>query len=140
MRPVIKKLIKNMKNIIIALLAAITVVFSIFMLNTRDVVQPTIQALPNMHARFLASSTVAVGPQQVKTLFTSKELCASRVITTVASGIMLSFDSTLTPTGAVGALQAASTTIAYDSALYGCGAITAYGFASTTITVNEFTF
>lgn len=92
-----------------------------------------------------SATTTAVGPDTVKTLFTDETsaTCKSRVITTSASPIMISFDDTTgfgstTISGAAGHLQAASTTVAYDSALYGCGLMSAFAFSSTTITVSSF--
>lgn len=85
------------------------------------------------------SSTVIVGTSSITTLFAANSGCTDRIITTVAQPIMLSFSSSVTPSGVAGHLQAASTTVAYDNANYGCGAITAYGFsASTTITISAF--
>lgn len=83
------------------------------------------------------SSTIQVGPQEDKTLFTSNYSCASRVISTQAQGVMLSFSSTINPGGAEGHWQAGSTTVAYDGAIYGCTTVTAYAGASTTITTAE---
>ena len=98
-------------------------------------------------ATLIASSTVKaiVGPSNAITLFSANVDCASRIITTYAQPIMLTFatstdlDQVVMPTGSFGHYQAASTTIAYDSGLYGCGLWQAYGFeASTTISTSEF--
>jgi len=96
-------------------------------------------------ATVIVRDYIAVGPQQNMILFDPEKYCASRVITTYASPIMLNFStstsaatSTELLSGAKGHLQLASTTIAYDSGLYGCDYITAYAFSSTTITVSEF--
>lgn len=85
------------------------------------------------------SSTVIVGPGNSMTAFATST-CASRVISTVAQPVMITFTDNAgqSPTGTYGHLQAASTSMAYDSGLYGCGALKVYGFvASTTITVSE---
>lgn len=65
--------------------------------------------------------------------------CDARIITTVASPIMLTFSDVQgkVPTGVFGHLQAASTTVVYDSGQYGCNAVRAYGFVSSAITVTE---
>lgn len=65
--------------------------------------------------------------------------CAARIITTVASPVMITFGDTSFggPTGTYGHLQPASTTVAYDSGLYGCGAVRIYSFVSSAITVSE---
>lgn len=84
------------------------------------------------------SSTIVVGIQQNKTLFTVNPYCSSRIITTTGNPIMLSFDTNITPSATVGHFQATSTTVAYDSGLYGCSDVKAYGVnASTTITITE---
>ena len=90
-------------------------------------------------SRVATSSTIVVGTQQNKTLFTSKNICSSRVISTTGQAIMLSFHSDISPTSMIGHYQAASTSVAYDSDVYGCGAVSAFGnVASTTITTSEF--
>lgn len=87
------------------------------------------------------SSTISVGVQEVKTLFSNRNTCSSRIISTVVQPIMLSFHTDITPTALIGHLQAASTTVAYPSDNFGCGVVKAYGFnASTTITITEATF
>lgn len=89
------------------------------------------------------ATTTAVGPQEKKQLF-SVSNCNSRVVSTVASAVMLTFAdpsngdvSSTTLSGVTGHLQAASTTVVYDSGLYGCGRVFAYAFASSTITTTE---
>ena len=90
-------------------------------------------------SRVATSSTIVVGTQQNKTLFTNKNICSSRVISTTGQAIMLSFHSDISPTSMIGHYQAASTSVAYDSDVYGCGAVSAFGnVASTTITTSEF--
>lgn len=83
------------------------------------------------------SSTVVVGPG-FATLFATSSNCTGRAVSTVASPIMLSFTGNVIPSGAVGHIQAASTTVFYNNGDYGCGAVTAYGFASSTITITQF--
>lgn len=89
-------------------------------------------------AGMATSSTIQIGPQENKTLFSANSNCANRVITTVASPITISFSTAVPPSGMRGVIQAASTTVHYDSDLYGCTAVTAYAFSSTTITIAEF--
>ena len=83
------------------------------------------------------TSNPTVGPLAL-TLFATTT-CSSRVITTAASAVMLTFSDYAgqTPTGSFGHLQGASTTVSYDSGTYGCGLFKAYAFSSTTITVTE---
>ena len=89
------------------------------------------------------ATTTAVGPQQNIQLFSASS-CNSRIVSTVASAVMLTFEdpsngdvSSTTLSGVKGHLQTASTTVAYDSGLYGCGRVFAYAFASSTITTTE---
>ena len=65
--------------------------------------------------------------------------CSARIVTTVASPIMLTFSDFIgqTPTALFGHLQAASTTIVYDAEKYGCGSFKAYSFTTATVTVTE---
>ena len=128
-----------MKNkIFISIAGFLIVIASWFVSHSKNNLGAT---QPNQQSLIATSSTVSVGIQENKTIFTSKTRCASRTISTVAQPIMISFSSDITPTGTVGHLQPASTTVAYEAGLYGCGAVTAYGqTASTTITVSEFRF
>ncbi len=98
--------------------------------------------LPNYHSRIASSATTTVGPQTDKTLFEARELCATRVVTTYAQPVSISFfaSSTFNVSPTEGHLQGASTTVAYDAELYGCGQVVASAGASTTITVSEFAF
>lgn len=124
-----------MKKIIfltVGILAGISFVF--LFKNAKEI------DLGNVFSQMATSSTIAVGPQENKTLFTARQTCSSRVITTVAQPIMLSFNTNITATALAGHLQAASTTVVYKSDDFGCGAVSAYGHnASTTITTSEFT-
>ena len=86
------------------------------------------------------ATTTAVGPQQNIQIFSASN-CNSRIISTVASPIMIIFAdpsngdiASTTLSGIKGSVQAASTTVAYDSSQYGCGRWFAYAFSSTTIT------
>ena len=99
---------------------------------------------PEVSARVASTSAIQVGPQEVKTLFADtatssiRSLCASRVVSTGGSAVMLSFHSSITPGASVGHVQGASSTVAYPADTYGCGPVTAYGFSSTTVTKSEF--
>jgi hypothetical protein len=88
-------------------------------------------------ARVYTNTTSVPGNTSIVTIFAAKNMCATRVISTVGVPIRLSFDSGLTPTINVGILQAASTTATYPSDVYGCGAVTGFAEASTTITIAE---
>lgn len=96
-------------------------------------------------ARVQSATTTSVGGQTSTTIFSasSDDSCKSRIITTGATPVRLSFgevtgfgSTTLSVT--VGHYQAASTTIAYDSGLYGCGWWTGRAIgATTTVIVTE---
>ncbi len=87
----------------------------------------------------------SVGSTSVVAIYQARANCAARIITTVQSPIMISFDalSSTTVSATVGHLQAASTTVAYDGGIYGCGLWSVYGYQansaapSTTITISE---
>lgn len=100
-------------------------------------IQNKLGNLPYSVGRPQTTTSVVVGPQQNKTLFSARNMCADRVISTANGIVMLSFDGSA-PTGSVGHSQLASTTIAYDSDRFGCSDVIAFGYASTTITVTEF--
>jgi hypothetical protein len=72
-------------------------------------------------------------------LFATSTNCSSRIITTSAQPIMLTFSDNQgkVPTGSFGHLQGASTTVAYDSGIYGCNAVKVYAFASEVVTITE---
>lgn len=88
-------------------------------------------------ATVATSSNPVIGTSGV--ILFSTSTCAARVITTVASPIMLTFSdySAQTPTATFGHLQLASTTVTYDSGQYGCGLFKAFGFVSSAITISE---
>ncbi len=134
---------KNKTKIVIGILALLCLFIGGVLFNSYN----ARASAPSGMATLVASSTVKaiVGPQNATTLFSANVDCTSRIITTYANPIMLTFAtssalaSTVEPTGVFGHLQAASTTIAYDSGIYGCGLWQAYGYsASTTISISEF--
>lgn len=92
--------------------------------------------VPNI-ARIASSSTIVVGPQQVKTIFSAKSFCAGRLIGTRSQVVEISFDTNVTPTEIIGFPLAASTTNMLPSETYGCSLVKAYAVASTTITIGE---
>lgn len=89
-------------------------------------------------ASHATSSTIAVGPQEDKTLFTKNNTCANRVVSASGAVVYLSFHSSTNPSNVIGFPVAASSTVELDSDLYGCGAVTAAAAASSTITLSEF--
>lgn len=92
---------------------------------------------PGSQSTVATTSQSAVSTSAI-TLFATSS-CASRIIQTAASPIMLTFSDKqgTTPTGSLGFIQAASTTVVYDGGLYGCGRVQAYSVAAQTITISE---
>lgn len=107
--------------------------------------QPQLKGATSGLPSYLAiATTTAVGPQEVKTIFSSNSICTSRVVGTAGQAVMLTFGdpvngdvSSTTLTSMVGHWQGASTTVSYDAGIYGCGRWSAFGIASTTITTTE---
>lgn len=138
-----KSIIKSIGIGVIAILLFAGVGFS---LNQVDSSAPS-----GLSASLMLATSTSVGPDINVELFDENSNCSSRVISTTAQAIMLSFDEPLslpagignvsssTVSGSVGHIQLASTTVAYDGGLYGCGNVYAYGqVATTTITLSEF--
>lgn len=89
-------------------------------------------------------STVATSSNPTVTstaslVFATSSQCASRVVSTQGSAIMITFSDNQgkVPTGTFGHVQPASTTVAYDGGLYGCNAVRIFSYASQAITVTE---
>lgn len=120
-----------------AVLALVAVAFALVFVRTPQTWASSI--ISYSVPKVATTSTIAVGPNGVTTLFATSSACSSRLVSTLGKAIMLSFTGLLTPTALIGHVQAASTTISYSNDTYGCGAITAFGFdASTTITLTAF--
>lgn len=113
--------------------------------GARQEQQEQLQGFQTASASQIAtSSTIVVGPQQVKNIFNANPGCLTRLFSIPPGGspVMLSFFATaiatITPTSAVGNLYAGSSTYAFPAEIYGCGPVAAYAGASTTITRSEF--
>lgn len=87
----------------------------------------------------VATSSVFTIGAAAATVFATSSNCASRIITTKANEITITFtDKTgQSPTNVFGHLQAASTTVAYDSGIYGCNAFKIYSYGTQNLTVTE---
>lgn len=138
-----------MKKIIATLIITMILWFGGMYLIAGREMRKTGSAQNGIASILATSSTVQIGPGTNKNiLFTENTVCTSRVISTGANPIMLSFSrsnltgsatTTTNPGPTIGFLQAASTTVAYDSGIYGCPAVSAYGYAaSTTASIAEF--
>ena len=122
-----------MKNFLqIAVICAVAVLLVTFLVVKNPVMGSAPSGLP---AKVATSTNPTVGTTALTVFATSS--CAARIITTVASPIMVTFSDQFTPTATYGHLQAASTTVAYDSGQYGCGAVKVYSFVSSAISVSE---
>jgi hypothetical protein len=88
----------------------------------------------------VASSTSQIIPARTaRVLFATSTPCTTRIITSRASPLMLTFSNynNASPTGVFGHYQAASTTVAYEAGVYGCGLVKVYADVADTITVTE---
>lgn len=127
------------------LVAILTLLLGI--LTGNQVANTVGQAQTGISTRVATSSTRSVGAASITHILSASLGCDSRIISTTADPIILSFGSTtadgvLSATSTLlmgqGHIQPASTTVAYDSGLYGCGVVQARGQgATTTITVSE---
>lgn len=136
---------ENNLQFISVLSLAVAVLLGILFVYYRDTREVAGAAVTNLGANLATSSTAQIGPQQVLTLFpfATSTICTSRVIATGSRDIALSFATnsapTVTPSGQIGARQAASTTVSYDSDIYGCGRVDVFGYGvTTTVTIWEF--
>lgn len=134
------------KNIIILVIAIIAV--GGYVITSDKFSESTGQAPSGLPAVQRTATTTEVGPQEVVTIFTAKNYCSSRIISTtdgLGQAIQVIFGdptnedvSSTTISEVVGHLQAGSTTAAYDSGIYGCGRWTVDAPASTTLLISEF--
>ena len=94
------------------------------------------QAPSGLPASVYTESTTSLGTTVLQLAATTTN-CASRVVSTSGSAIMLGFTAAngTTTSGSVGIWQAASTTVAYDSGLYGCSQLSGYSYATDPITL-----
>lgn len=96
----------------------------------------TTGGVPSVVATSSFQSTTA-GTARI--LFATSTKCSSRVISTQAGAIKLTFSdfSGQRPTGVNGHDQSASTTVAYPAENYGCDAVWVYPYGTNTLTVTE---
>lgn len=90
-------------------------------------------------AQVATSSTMQVGPQEIKTVFAANTSCRNRIVSVLQNDVtvILSLDSDITPSASVGHPVSATTTQSLPANQYGCGAVRAYAAASTTLTITE---
>jgi hypothetical protein len=92
-----------------------------------------------IQATIASSTSQTVTIATVRLLYATSSACTSRVISTQAGNIRLTFNDKLgaRPTNVFGVLQTASTTVVYDAEQYGCGAVYVYPYETNTLTVLE---
>ena len=129
-----QKKMSPMKKAILSILAVLAAALGV---GTGNVMLGS--APSGLPASMASTSQAAIGAT-VTTLVATSTNCASRIVTTVANPIRLSFGSPdqpiVQPSGTIGHLQAASSTVVYDSGIYGCGLIRVFGYGSDTITIS----
>ena len=120
-------------GVAVGLVALVIIAYSLIATNRVYSAAPS-----GLQATVATTSNIAVTTTQKLVFATST--CAARIVSTKASAITITFSdnpTAIVPTGAVGHVQAASTTVVYDSGLYGCGALRIYSYVTDTITVAE---
>ena len=101
-------------------------------------VHTTYGMAPTGLAANAATSTQIFLPATTATLLVATTSnCASRVVSTGGSAVMLSFTDNQTPNGGFGVWQAASTSVAYDGGLFGCGLMRAWSQTLSTLTIID---
>ena len=122
------------KTLPVILLAGLLVLFGAFLYS--ETIKAHASAL-DTPATVATTSVIAVSNTQIPVFATST--CASRIISTQASPIMIGFTDAqgFLPSGLQGFLQAASTTVSYPADQYGCKTFRIFGYAATNITVSE---
>ncbi len=97
--------------------------------------RPVEASAPSGLPATMASSSNPIVPQS-STVIIATSSCASRIISTASTSLMLGFGDKV-PTATFGVYQAASTTVVYDSGQYGCGSIRAISYPAGQITVMD---
>ena len=117
----------------------LAIIVGMIILTALFITQRSYGSAPSgLPATVATSTSQAVTAATVRVLFATST-CASRVITSRASPLMLTFSdyNNASPSATFGHLQSASTTVTYDSGEYGCGLVKVYPYTTDTITVTE---
>jgi hypothetical protein len=124
----------NIKQKIVAFLLAIVAI-----LGGTSVVNNLGGTAEGVPSTVATSSFQATTAGTARLLFATSTKCASRIITTQAGAIKLTFSDFLgqRPTAVEGHEQSASTTVAYPAENYGCNAVWVYPYGTNTLTVTE---
>lgn len=117
---------------------AAIIIAAILFIYVLGVTTPSAHATAGFLPAAIATTSNPTVTTTAGTLFATST-CVSRIVTTSASAVMLTFSDYAgqTPTGSFGHLQPASTTVVYDSGQFGCGRVQVYSFATQLITVSE---
>lgn len=115
------------------------VILGMIVLTALFMTQKSYGSAPSGLPSTIATSTLLSLASRTATTLIATTTCASRVVSTTNSQIMLTFSdyNNAAPTATFGHMQVASTTVVYDSGQYGCGLIKAWADAATAITVTE---
>ena len=129
-----EKIFNNRWSIVVILAAIALTAFLVFQ-NASKVEGA---AFTGLSTTIATTTNPSVGTTALVIIATSTN-CASRIITSRAAPLMLTFSdyNNATPTATFGHLQPASSTVVYDSGLWGCGKVKAYAYTTDTITVTE---
>ncbi len=121
-------------------IASLTLLLACIAITAMLITQKAGASAPSGLPATIATTSVQTVGTTARLLFATST-CATRVISTRAQPMMLSFSDNqgFIPTAINGHLQAASTTVAYDSGQYGCNAVRVISGTpiSDTITVSE---
>lgn len=126
-----------MKTVLSIVAVVVLVVAGVFFVVPKSSVQ--LGSVGGLQATVATSSFQSVTAAAVELLFSTSTSCTSRVISTQAGAIKLTFSDRIgeRPTGSSGMIQTASTTVVYDASQYGCGAIYVYPYGTDTLTLVE---
>lgn len=126
----------SLNIVIITVSMFILAMFTVwYMSSTKMAIGSAPSGLPST----LATSTLLALASRTATTLIATSSCASRVVSTTNSSLMLTFSNYngASPSEVFGHMQIASTTVVYDSGQYGCGLVKAFADTATNITVTE---
>ena len=123
-----------LKTILISL-AGVLAALTLFLVTKYEVSGPALGGVtPGLSAGTTTVELIRNVTATASTIFEARRECASRIINTASTTLMISFGSS-SPTAIVGHWQAASTSVAYDGAIYGCGQWRAIAVSYTRLTL-----
>ncbi len=128
-----------MKDISFINIVQTVAIIIVFLLGSHSVGGTFGQANPGTAATAASTSAPTLTAGTAQGLFATSTGCISRIVTTQAGYLELTFTDRIgqTPTGSFGVYQAASTTQVYDSGLYGCGYVKALSNVTQAVTLVD---